>query len=233
MSDSAVYGRENRGYGDGGVIGQALVGIARIYAVPFTAATPLLLAGAVLGAMGDALLRAPGPPGLNLSLWITSVAAAALALQRRSGIARDRGRIAWLATGVMFAWGLTWRDAPPLKLLALGSATLTFALAAYRPTATWVRRAGVLRYAGALVLGALHAWTAAALALVDVARISSRVEASNTTRWNRAAAITRGLVIAAPLLLVFGALFMSADAVFAQLVSSVLRLDFGRIAGHV
>jgi hypothetical protein len=40
-------------------------------------------------------------------------------------------------------------------------------------------------------------------------------------------------VIAAPLLLVFGALFMSADAVFAELVSSVLTFDFGRLAGHI
>jgi hypothetical protein len=134
---------------------------------------------------------------------------------------------------VLFAAGLTWRDAPPLKLLALGCATLTFALAAYRPAASWVRRAGVLRYAGALVLGALHAWTAAALAFVDVAHFTRHVETRPGTTWNRAAAITRGLVIAAPLLLVFGALFMAADAVFAELVSRVLRFDFGRIAGHI
>ena len=33
----------------------------------------LLGAGLLLGVGGDALLRAPGPPGLNLSLWIASV----------------------------------------------------------------------------------------------------------------------------------------------------------------
>jgi len=138
----------------------------------------LLVAGALLGAVGDALLRAPGPPGLNLSLWIALVAVAAVALQRRAGLTRDRERLGWLATGVLFAAGLTWRDAPPLKLLALGCATLTFALSAHRLAAAWVRRAGVLRYAGALVLGAIHAWTAAALAIVDVARFAPSVQTS-------------------------------------------------------
>jgi len=233
MSDDAVYGQEGCGYADGGVVGQALAAVARLYPVPPTSVWPLLTAGAVLGAMGDALLRAPGPPGLNLSLWIAAVAVAALALHRRAGLAPDRERVLWLATGVMFAAGLTWRDAPPLKLLALGCATLTFALAAHRLAAAWVRRAGVLRYAGALVLGALHAWTAAALAIVNAARFAPRAETGRPTKWRRAVAIGRGLMIAAPLLLVFGALFMSADAVFAELVSNVLRFDFERIAGHI
>jgi len=233
MSNHAVHEREDRRVSHNSVLEQAVAALARLYPAPPASATALLVAGAVLGAIGDALMRVAGPPGLNLSLWIASVAVAALALHRRAGVTRDRERAGWLATGVVFAAGLTWRDAPPLKLLALGGATLTFALAAYRPTAAWVRRAGVLRYAGALVLGALHTWTAAALAFVDIARLPSRVDAGEAPRWNRAAAIARGLVIAAPLLLIFGALFMSADAVFAGLVSNVLRFDFGRIAGHI
>jgi hypothetical protein len=233
MSEHAVYGQEDRRYSYNGVLGQAMLAVARLYPVPPTDTTALLVAGAVLGAVADVLLRAPGPPGLNLSLWIASVAVAAHALHRRGGLPQDRERVTWLATGVVFAAGLAWRDAPPLKLLALGCATLTFALAAYRPAAAWVRRAGVVRYVGALVLGAVHAWTAAALALVDVARFIPRAAARHAPRWNRAAAITRGLLIAAPLLLIFGGLFMSADAVFAELVSSVLRFDFGPIAGHI
>ena len=247
MSDNAVYGQVGRariedepvglgtsdGYSRRGVIGQALVGAARLYPVPPAFATPLLVAGAVLGAVGDALLRAPGGPGLNLSLWIASVAFAALALHRRAGVALDRGRVAWLAIGVAFAAGLAWRDAEPLRLLALGCATLTFALAAHRLDACWVRRAGVLRYAGALALGALHAWTAAPLALVDATRSSPRVKAGRAAWRRSAAAVARGLVIAAPLVAVFGALFMSADAVFAALVANVFRFDFEWLASHV
>ncbi|MEO5740307.1 MAG: DUF4173 domain-containing protein, partial [Vicinamibacterales bacterium] len=186
------------------------------------------------GAVGDALLRAPdGPINLNLSLWVASVAVAAFALHRRAAVALDRERGAWLAIGVLFAAGLAWRDAEPLKLLGLVCATLTFALAAHRLSGDWVRRAGVLRYAGALALGALHAWTAPVLALVDATRSTPRVETGRTAAWHRAAAVARGLVIAAPLVAVFGALFVSADAVFAGLVANVVRFDFGRIAGHI
>jgi len=219
---------------ESGVIGQALVWAARLYPVPPAAVAALLLAGVVLGAVGDALLRAPeGPVGLNLSLWIASVAVAALALHRRAALALDRERVAWLVIGVAFAAGFAWRDAPPLRLLALGCATLTFALAAHRLTAAWVRRAGVLRYAGALALGALHAWTASVLALVDAIRSGPRVHTGRAAGWRRAAAVARGLAIATPLVVVFGALFMSADAVFAELVTNVLRFDFEWIASHI
>jgi hypothetical protein len=206
----------------------------RLYPAPPTSVAALLTAGVALGAVGDALLRAPGGPvGLNLSLWVASVAFAALMLHRRAALALDRGRMAWLVIGVAFAAGLAWRDAPPLKLLALGCATLTFALAAHRHDASWVRRAGVLRYAGALALGALHAWTAAALALVDGTRSTLREDAGRGSGWSKAVAVARGLVIAAPLVVVFGALFLSADAVFAKLVGNVLRFDFEWAASHI
>jgi hypothetical protein len=205
----------------------------RLYAVPPAAVGALLVAAAVLGAAGDALLRTPGPPALNLALWIGAVAAAALALQARAGLELDRERRAWLAIGVAFAAGLAWRDAPSLKLLALGCATLTFALAAHRLDAAWVRRAGVLRYAGAVALGALHAWTAAPLARVDAARSAPQVESGGAVRWRSAAGVARGLVMATLPVVVFGALFMSADAVFAGLVASAFRVDVEWIAGHL
>lgn len=203
-------------------------GSARVVAV-----APLLVAGLVLGVLGDVLLRAPGPPGLNMFLWVAAVALAALVLHRRAGVGLDRERVAWLAIGVLFAAGLVWRDAPPLKLLALGCATLAFALAAYRVAAAWVRRAGVVRYVGAWVTGALHAWTAAAYALLEAIRSTPRGDSGRVSGWRHVTAIVRGLLIATPLVVVFGALFMSADAVFADLVLNVLRIDLERIATHV
>jgi hypothetical protein len=228
-------GRDGAGdsYTDNGIIGRVLAAASRFYPLPSASVAGLLVAAGTLGVIGDALLRAPDPPGLNLSLWIASVAIAAVALQRRAALVLDSERAGWLAIGVLFAAGLAWRDAPPLKLLALGCATLAFALAAHRPVAAWVRRAGVIRYAGALLLGALHAWTAAALAVVDVMRSTRRVDAGRASRWRSAAAVARGLAIAAPLVAVFGALFMSADAVFAKLVANVLRFDLERIATHI
>ena len=192
----------------------------------------LLIAGLILGVVGDVLLRVSGPPGLNVFLWIASVALAALVLHRSAGIELDRERIAWLAIGVLFAAGLAWRDAPALKLLALGCATLTFALAAYRVAAGWVRHAGVFRYVRAWGTGALHAWTAAVHALVAASR-SRRPDVGRPGGWRRARAVARGLLIATPLVAVFGALFVSADAMFADLVLNVVRIDFELLASHL
>jgi hypothetical protein len=208
-------------------------GVVRSDAVRNVPVATLLAAGAVIGVIGDVLLRAPGAPGLNMFLCVALVALAALVLQRRAGVELDRERVAWLAIGVLFAAGLAWRDSPPLKLLALGCATLAFALAAYRVAAAWVRRAGVFRYVRAWGTGALHAWTAAGLVLVDAIRSTARPEGSRVSGWRHATAIVRGLLIAMPLVVVFGALFMSADAVFADLVRNFLRFDFDLIASHV
>ena len=192
----------------------------------------LLAAGVLLGVVGGVLLRAPGPPGLNVFLWVASVALAALVLHWRAGLELDRERVVWLALGALFSAGLAWRDSPPLKLLALGCATLMFALAAYRRSAAWVRRAGVTGYVRAWGTGALHAWTAAALALVEASR-STRPGLGRAAGWRRATAVASGLAIATPLVVVFGALFMSADAVFAELVSNVVRIDVDLIGPHL
>jgi Domain of unknown function (DUF4173) len=194
---------------------------------------PLLVAGVFLGAMGDALLRVGGPPGLNMSLWVAAIALSAYVLQRRAGLEMDRERVAWLALTVLFAAGLAWRDSTTLKPLALGCTTVGFALAAYRVSAAWVRGAGVSSYAWAWGMGALHAWTAAAPVLVEAARSAPRPDSGGSARWRRAAAVARGLVIVTPLVVVFGALFMSADAVFADLVLNVVRIDVELIATHL
>jgi uncharacterized protein DUF4153 len=53
-------------------------------------------------------------------------------------------------------------------------------------------------------------------------------------RWKgQALAVSRILLIAAPLVLVFGALFVAADAVFERLVLDVYGLDLASIFGQL
>jgi len=233
MSVPAASGRgAGEGIGSGQAAGET-PGSGRAEAARPAPMAALLIAGLLIGVVSDLLLRAPGPPGLNMFLCVASVAIAALVLHRPAGAQLDPERVAWLAIGVLFAAGLAWRDSPPLKLLALGCATLAFALAAYRVVAAWVRHAGVLRYVRAWATGALHAWTSAVLVLLQATRSTPRRETGRVSGWRQATAIGRGLVIATPLVVVFGALFMSADAVFADLVLNVLRIDLELIASHV
>lgn len=218
---------------DGGVLSQILAAVSRVYSLPPHCVMPLLISGAALGAWGDALLHGSGPLGLNLSLWIATVAAVALWLRRRAALAHDGARTALVLAGVMLAAGISWRNAEPLCVLALGGAGVCFALAAHRLRANWVLRAGVVRYATALGCAVAHAWMATLVALGDAARRAAARPSSRMASWSRAAAVARGLLIAAPLVAVFGALLFSADAVFAELVGRVLRFDFDWIASHV
>ena len=97
-----------------------------------------------------------GPVGLNLSLWVASVAVAAVALHRRAALALDRERVAWLVVGVVFAAGLAWRDANrpegararlrDVDLRARGSSSRR-GLGASRGRASIRRRAGAGRTA--------------------------------------------------------------------------------------
>jgi hypothetical protein len=205
-----------------------------LYPVPPRVVAPLLAAGAALGVLADVLFHSSGPPpGLGLSLWVAAVAVALVLLHRRAALALDRERIVWLVIGVLLAAGLSWRDSTTLKPLALAAATFAFALVAHRRAAAWIRRAGVVRYAWAFALGALHGWTAAILAIADAVRTPSDADARRNGGWRNAAAVVRGLVIAAPLIALFGALFMNADAVFAKLVENLIRVDLEWIAGHI
>jgi len=219
--------------GRGGLVDAAFAALRLVYPVPARAAGALVVAGAVLGVAGEALLFESNDIAINLALWIGGVAATAVVLSRRVATRLDPERAAWLATGSLFAAGLAWRDAVPLKLLALVVTTVAFAIAAHRSSAAWVRRAGILRDVAAVALGAIHTWLSPVVAIADATRVGADAGIRHSAGWRRAAGIARGLAIAAPLVIVFTALFASADAVFAGLVGRVVQFDVGRVVGRV
>ena len=58
-------------------------------------------------------------------------------------------------------------------------------------------------------------------------------QVSNDRWYGRPLAVARGLTIALPLLLVFGGLFMSADAAFDNLVRSLFTWDLFDLVSHL
>ncbi len=194
-----------------------------------TAAT--LVAAVDLGVLGDALLRAPGPPGLNLALWAGGLTCAVVVLARRRD-ALSTEAAALLGAAMVFAGAMVWRDSPILKLLDFAAIAACFGLVAYRQGEPWLRGAGLLQYAGAaLATGLSGAFGGVGLASeVDWRRAAM----DSGTAWRRQlSAVGRGLALALPVLAVFGALLAGADAIFAQLLSRTLRLDVGRLVSHV
>ncbi len=188
----------------------------------------ILGAALILGGLGDTLLRAT-PWGINFLLWVSALAVAGIALTRLGVPLRGDGR--WFAVvAVLFAGGVLWRDSPVLVALDVGVVLLAISLAIWRSHEGSLRRAGISEYViGATVSGALSSAGPLPVAVRD---IQWREVAPG--RWQGPAlAVTRGLLISAPVLLVFGGLFVAADAVFERLVFDFFGFDLAEALGHL
>ena len=189
----------------------------------------VLGAALALGGLGDLLLRET-PWGLNLPLWIAALVGAAAVLALRGGV-RMAGEARWLApVAVLFAACVAWRDAPMLVFMNVLAVVVSLLLAAaLGRSGTSLRLMGVSAYLLGGIFAGARAWAGPVpLAVKDV-----RWREVGQHRWRgEALAVARGAFIAAPLLLVFGALLMAADAAFEDLVMDVLGLDVAELFEH-
>jgi Domain of unknown function (DUF4173) len=194
---------------------------------PHPTATPLLLA---LGLGSAAHLLAHDTPGLglNLGVWLVLLTGAVLWALRRRGERPDRAALALLLTAVAFGLSFTLR-APTPQLGALGTlallTSLTLGLSFLRPAGSGfagLRRAGPAHLLGALLSAGLRL---AYGPLTLLARFPWQRLRPPTRQGppGRAGRIALGLLLTAPVVLVFGALLAGADARFAQLGSAPLR----------
>jgi hypothetical protein len=197
-------------------------------------------AATALGVAGDVLLRGRGGPGLNFFLLFVGLGVVVWALSRRAGLALSREALVTLGVGIAFAATLVLRASDSLRFLAFLAAALAFALPALQAGASWLRQSSVSDQIEAVV-GAGANGIAGAFRLVGAALAggsgpgalaAGSVEPREAAR-HPAWAVLRGLLLAIPFLFVFGALFMSADRIFADLVTDVVDLDYEEIAGHV
>ena len=189
----------------------------------------ILGAAALLGVIGELLLRA-APWGINVVIWLALVVAGLAGLARVQSVPlAGPGR--WLlAPALLFALGLAWRDSPALAALNILATLLLLMLAAAWARASDIRRAGLLEYAIDVFQAGLHA-AYAPLALI-FQDISWRQVVPGDGERRAAPAILRGLLIALPLLFVFGALFAAADAGFEQLVNNLFNWDIEDLIEH-
>jgi Domain of unknown function (DUF4173) len=189
----------------------------------------VLEAAALLGVLGDALLRAM-PWGLNLSLWSGALALALLVLllrRRNFALAAD-GR--WLLLAVaFFSAAFAWRDSLTLKTLDVLALLAAFSLIALRARGGWIRLAGVMEYAlGGILAGFNALFGSFGLLFADI-----KWKELPRVGWSRhALAIVRGVAITVPLLLIFGALLMAADSIFEGLINKTLQINFDTLFSH-
>jgi hypothetical protein len=188
-----------------------------------------MLGGAlVLGIVMDALLQ-PLLPGVNVLLCLlVLIAVMAILGSRRPEPVAGEGQ--WLLLpALFFAAAFAWRDSPTLQLLnGLGLAT-ALALAVLRRQSGWIRRAGITDY----LLGG----TVAALQTVSgpFPLLCREIQWRDLPKggWYRTLfGVARGVVIALPLLLLFGGLFAAADAVFDQRMQRLFHWDLNTLSSH-
>src|SRR4051794_17866461 len=169
----------------------------------------------LLGLLADWLLRAT-PLGLGAVLWTLALVAAL------AGVAAWRGRLRGsLLLGIvlapLFALCLLWRDSPILAELDVIALVTCLVLVA-APGGS-LRRVQLDELAHGLLLWI--ASVAAGLAPTIRGDIPWK-DVAHPGHRRRAAALGRGLALAVPVLVVFGVLFVTADAVFGSALGGVV-----------
>ena len=208
---------------------------ARIEIIPsvMTPQTKLglhLFAAAVLaGVSGNLLLRAT-PWGVNVGIWIALVAALIGGLVRHHQ-AQLLGRANGLAVpAIFFAATFAWRASPTLNGLSLLALLLLAVMIVMHAHSGKLLLAGVTEYLQHLIIGGfMVAISPFFLFFGDIAW----KELPRDGWTKKALELGRGLAIAAPLLLIFGGLFVAADAVFENIVARTFNIDGLSVFTHV
>lgn len=189
----------------------------------------ILLAACILGFFGDALLRAV-PWGINLLLWIVMLVMAVAVLIRQSDVSLTGGG-RWLAIPILIIAGtVAWHDSLTLTAVSVLAVLIALGLAAGSTTSGRIRVAGLIDYGIDLILACIYA----GVGMFQL--IFSDIEwgtLNNTRRSQHTVAMVRGLALAVPLLIVFGGLFMAADAVFENMVLDLIDWDIETIISHL
>jgi hypothetical protein len=185
---------------------------------PRTAVT-VLGAALGLGVLADLLLRTQ-PWGASLAVWIGALVGtgAVLARRFRVSVAPEAPWLAFLAPLLAVEWAR--RDAPELRALVL------LALLCVLGVLAWSGRGAVPRTQGlaAWIRGLIDAARGTAVGLLPLALSDINWSDPDRSRPLRLApAIAAGVLLAALPLIVFGALFSAADAVFDAALNRILQ----------
>jgi hypothetical protein len=182
------------------------------------AAVGLAVSAVGLGILGDVLFHGR-PLGVNAVLFAAAFVAVLAAILRLGRIPLHQGRRLMAAPLLLFAGLLAWHSSPLLLAANLLAVAGAVTLGGLRRTRRPLAQADVSDYvAGAASAGAAAFGGAVELFEKDVpwAGLGKRV------RGRESAAVGRGLALGLPLLVLFGGLFVAADAVFRSLLAGVV-----------
>jgi len=189
--------------------------------------TVIVISALSLGVAGDFLLRAT-PWGINIAIFVTFVAVVIAILFRQ--LEGRPGIFPWLSVPVVFAEFFLWRDSPFLQFWGVFAIIAAFVLIILQrhQTRLFVARIRDL-VAGAVETGINVLIGTPLLALDDV----EWGQLTRTKSLRQVGSVATGVVLAVPLVLIFGPLLATADPVFAKLVNSTFNWDFPKLTSHL
>ncbi len=190
----------------------------------------ILQVAAVLGVLGNVLLRST-PWGWNVTLFnIAFTAGMITLLWRHAPGFLTRQTIALFGALVFFASMFAWRDAIELRV-ADTFAIITILSVIFIPRMKIATQlAGVFQYFVAFLWAGFGSIFSPFLLLATDLEWS---EIPRNGRTGHVVSVLRGLAIVIPLLLIFGGLFVAADAIYAGWVQSVFSIQPETVVSHV
>jgi hypothetical protein len=186
----------------------------------------------MMGVATDLLMRESGPPGMNVVLFFSGLGMAIAVVTRKAGTTLSREAAGLLVIGFLFSTGISIRAAEFLQFLAFVTAAAAFAFPALRAGGAWVLRGGIREPIEAIVGAVAYSGLGTVRLALDRPVRSGPIPKDGTGH-RRLRALLLGIVIALPFLLVFGALFMSADRVFARIVTDFVTVDLEELVSHL
>ena len=189
----------------------------------------ILLVAAIIGVLGDVFLRVK-PWGLNVLLFNLAFAGAVLGMLWRHAAERLTAQTnALLGAMVFFASMFVWRDAIELRVADTFTIIVILGVLFLPTLKISAKVAGVFQYGVGVIRAAVNSlFSPFALLASDIGWTELPMSG-----WRKHTfAVFRSLLIVTPLILIFGALFMAADAVYDGWVRKVLNIDFEIIFSH-
>ncbi|MEP7076512.1 MAG: DUF4153 domain-containing protein [Acidobacteriota bacterium] len=189
----------------------------------------ILQVASILGIAGDVLLRQT-PWGLNVFLFnLIFVAGTALLLLRRNAELLNFQSIALLGAQVFFSAMFLLRDSIELRVADTVAILAIMSVLLVPRLKIAPRVAGVFHYVIGFFWSAFNAWFASFMLLGSDIKWKQMPQ----TGWSKhLVAVMRGLAIVAPIILIFGGLFVAADAVYQGMVERIFNIQPETILTH-
>ena len=190
----------------------------------------IILAAGLMGILGNVLLRET-PWGLNAFLFVTlfTVAMIVLAVRHRPELLTVR-TLALQGAMVFFGAMFVIRDSIELRVYDTFAILILMGVLVLPNFGVNARIAGAFHYVVGFV------WSGISSAFAPFVLLGSDIEWKSMP-GNRLSknifSVLRGLAIALPLVLIFGALFMAADAAYEGMVNRAINFELDEVISHV